>query len=509
MADFHPSPPRNRILPVVVVIILGLAYMIPKLKAPESLPEVQGPSVLAVFPFDSQISGPGKSDLGAIFQDLIITDMTGLQGYRILSGERLLDIQKTITDLPADNPAHNLILDIARSAKAGVLVTGRIFEMGRKTVVTSKLLRSVDGVVLSSHKVEGQDLYHLVDILCEAIRQDLEPRGTVSDPVTIPVAEKTTSSIPAYSEYMNGVKALNSAQYVDAIRSFDMALKEDPFFKKALFKKVMAQWWAESHGDIRARATEQTLDEIQSRDIKLSNEEKFMVEGLDDLVHQRYIEARDVFQDLVHLRPDEKEYWYNLGEAYFHGGGEELRALDAMEHTLKLDPDFELAYVHILDIYMLQKFYERGLEFTGQILKKNPLHPLGVERRAQFLTVIGDFDQALELLNRALNSHGESRRWQLQLAETHYFAGDYDESGDICHAIMEEPVGRGDRMRCLSILTSSYLIRGAYLEGARDLLTFRNEPDTLLNQVVILEAAFLAGLGGEMAPIDEGLGSGS
>ncbi|NOZ74984.1 MAG: tetratricopeptide repeat protein [FCB group bacterium] len=499
MSGFRSLSSTNRILPIVVVVTLGLLYIIPKLKTPESLSDLPGLPVLAVFPFESLVPDSSQSSLGAILQDLIITDLTGLRDYRILSWERLLDVQKSLLNTQTNASLRNPVLDIARSAEASALLTGRIIKMGSKTIITSKLLRSVDGVVINSHKVEGTDLFKLVDALSESIRRDLEPRESVSEPVSIPVAEKTSTSIPAYSEYLAGIQALNSAKYIEAIHSFDAALDLDPHFKKALFKKVMAQWWAESHGDIRPDATAQTLEKIQSRNVSLSNEEKFMVEGLEHLVHKQFNEARDVFQDLVHLRPDEKEYWYNLGEAYFHGGGEELRALDAMEHTLKLDPDFELAYVHILDIYMLRKFYERGLEFTDQILKKNPLHPLGVERRAQFLTVIGDFDQALDLLDRALNSDRESRRLKLQLAETHYFAGDYNQTVDICHTLMEQSIGRGDRMRCLELMASSYIIRGTYLAGARDILTYRGKPDSVWEQVISMEAAYLAGLGGQMA----------
>ena len=399
---------------------------------------------------------------------------------------------------------QNEILDVARHAKATALLTGRIYMMGGQTIITSQLLRSSDGVVLKSHKVEGKDLYHLVDQLSEAIRSTLEPHEAQSQPVSIPVAEKTTQSIPAYNSYLAGIKALNSALYKKAIDFFDTALKDDPHFKKALFKKVTAEWWAESHGEIPKGETIKTLKWIESQNLAQSNEEKFMVIGLDDLVQRKFSDARTVFQDLIRLRPDNKDYWYNLGEALFHGGGEDLRALDAMDHALQLDPDFELAYIHILDIYMMRRFYERGLEFTGKILEKNPNHPMAIERRAQFFTVMGEFEDARSILTRAISVNPENLSFKIRLAETNYFSGENESAIKGIHDLLKtQDMATGDIVRCLNILASGYLINGRYLDAANELDHFELKSDSLLNTSIKVEAAFLAGLGGHIQKHDQ------
>ncbi len=496
MAVKQALPNTNRALPIVVVIVLGLVYLIPKLNVPKPGQSGPGLPALAVFPFESYIADSTQTNLGAILQDLIITDLTGLHQYRILSSERLLEIQKALKRKPSGKMSPNLILDVARLAQANALVTGRVYTMGTKTVITSQLLRTTDGVVLNSHKIEGQDLYSLVDELAESIRGDLEPQRSSSRTISIPVAEKTSTSIPAYTDYLAGVHALNSSRYMEAIQYFDSALEKDPLFKKALFKKVIAQWWAESHGDIAEKATAHTLEAIRSGHLMLSNEEKFMVDGLSHLIQRRYKDAQQVYLDLVRLRPDEKEYWYNLGEAYFHSGGEELRALDALEHTLKLDPDFELAYIHILDILMQKKFYERGLEFTEQILNKNPMQPFALERRARFLTILGEFEEALDLLSRALISYPDNQSMKLQLAETHYFAGNYDKAVELCRSVLQSPLGKGDLYRCVDLLASTAMIRGTYLQGAHDILAVQSQVDSSWAQMLTLEAGYLAALGG-------------
>ena len=49
-----------------------------------------------------------------------------------------------------------------------------------------------------------------------------------------------------------------------------------------------------------------------------------------------------------------------------------MKALDAFEKVLSLDPSFTLAFGHIFDIYADEELFERGIETAENLLAADP-----------------------------------------------------------------------------------------------------------------------------------------
>ena len=68
---------------------------------------------------------------------------------------------------------QSMAMDIARDAGAESMLTGNIIKVGNAVVLTSRLLDVEDGSVINSRKVEGKDIYTMVDQLSSLVIQDL------------------------------------------------------------------------------------------------------------------------------------------------------------------------------------------------------------------------------------------------------------------------------------------------------------------------------------------------
>ena len=73
------------------------------------------------------------------------------------------------------------------------MMTGNIIKVGNTIVFTSRLLDVNDGSVIKSRKVEGTDLYKMVDKLSSYVIEDLN-LGII-ETVNLAVSEKTSSSV--------------------------------------------------------------------------------------------------------------------------------------------------------------------------------------------------------------------------------------------------------------------------------------------------------------------------
>ena len=391
-------------------VVLGLLVTVFALRR-------SGPSVseardgsLAIFNFDNLSAQDQTDRTGQILQELIITDLSGIDDLKVFSSQRLFDIQKQMGTKETRFIEPSMALDIAREAGASSMMTGNIIKVGETIVLTSRLLDVVDGSVIMSRKVEGQDIYAMVDQLADLVIEDLS-LGII-ETVDMAVSEKTSSSMTAYNHYVAGVDHLNSLRFNDAVVELQKAVGMDPMFKRALYKLAVSQWWAKG-AEIASSdsATIVTLDTYLALE-GLSNEEIRLAEGVKNVVSKKFSNALATFEYLTELYPDNKEYWYLLGECHFHGPLNESKAIFAFEKAIQLDPDFELASYHMIAIYTGQRLFEKSLALIEKKLEKNPgsselLHEMGLLRYR-----MDDTEAALEISMRNISKDPANIRAQ-------------------------------------------------------------------------------------------------
>jgi len=325
-----------------------------------------GPPTLAVIPFDNLQQPDDPERLGQILQELIITDLTEVDSLKVLSSQRLLDVFEQL-GRGGRSIDRKTALEVAARAGATKMLVGSVSRLGERWILTTQLVNLADGTVAASERVDGTELYGMVDGLTTSVRHDLGLDGTGD----VAVGERTSMSLGAYQTYLQGVESSNALAFADAAAAFEKAIAIDPAFGKAYYKLAVVRWWAPSIDPLvlisGGASPGDPLRALLGGKVKLTRKERLLAEALLPLVERRFDEARPKFEGLVQRFPDEKEAWYGLGEALFHSGPDAaLRAetLTAFHRALELDPGFSLAYYHVGDVRIQERRFD---EAAGEI----------------------------------------------------------------------------------------------------------------------------------------------
>jgi len=376
---------------------------------------------LAVL-FIENTTDPDDVDKSAeMIRMLLSTDLSQAQSLRVISTQRLFDIAKQ------ERGKNDILIDrfnatsVAKQARARWMLTGTFSKVGSRMVLITELEDVWEGKIIHSQRADGGDIFSLVDALSIEIRSDMGVIASAGE-IDAPVKEITTSSSIAYQQYLEGLEFLNDSKFEKAIERLQSAVEIDPNFLKALYKLARAYLW--NDGRLAAR---EVVDKILLNKEGLDEEELLLVEALDAKIKNEYTITRDNYQKLLKMYPDEKEYHYALGDAYFHLGQEEnLKALDAFEEALNLDPEFRLAYVHMFDIYQIERMDDKAIRVANRLIKSNPDKATGYRYLANIYGLKGELEKSIKNYEKAAQlNKGNYESVRLQ-AWAYRIGGDYE-----------------------------------------------------------------------------------
>jgi serine/threonine protein kinase/tetratricopeptide (TPR) repeat protein len=429
--DFHSttaSSPRRRlpaVLSLLAVALLALAGWWALDRAPSTPSRnsvVADENSLAVFWFEN-LKDPADPDrLGQILQELVITDLSGLASLHVLSSQRLFDLRKQIAGAE-DSPDRDTNTSVAVKAGAGRMLTGSLSQLDEKWIVAVQMFDVNTGEVVQSSRIDGTDLYAMVDQLTTELRAGLHITQPTED---LSVREQTSSSLDAYRLYLEGDELL----YTDtreAAKRFRKAIEIDPEFGKAYYKLAVALAWV---SDTREEA-KPVLDEYLARGLYTSDKEKRMAEAARASRELQFDVALPALRQLAEEFPDEKDIWYELGETLYHAsdGGNIDEAIRAFERATELDPYFLLPYTHIFDYLYVRKQYPRALEEAQRLSRRFPeVHELK-RKRIYYSIRTGNEAEAAIAIDEALGAAStmEDRMWTYDRAGRGYRdVGEYD-----------------------------------------------------------------------------------
>jgi len=119
-------------------------------------------------------------------------------------------------------------------------------------------------------------------------------------------------------------------------------------------------------------------------------------------------------QQLVEKRPDYIEGWFQLGRAQA-ASGDLNAARDSFRHALELDQEHKLPLLLMAlgELELKAKRWDEALSVASQLQERFPTNPSGFELESAAYRGMGQIDQALDALEKAVRVEGTSKRVNL------------------------------------------------------------------------------------------------
>ena len=416
----------ERLFPwAAMVFILILFFAKNWFSGDSSIPEVTADENSLAVLFIENTADPTDADKSAeMIRNLLSTDLAQSHSLRVIGSQRLYDIAKQERKGGGQLIDRSNASAVARKAGAQWMLTGTLAKVGNRMVLATEIENVKTGKVLDAQRADAGDIFSLVDALSSEIRSDMGVIASAGE-IDAPVKEITTYSSVAYQYYLEGLEFLNEANFGEAIERFQSAVELDSTFNKALYKLAVAQWWLDPE-DLPAK---ETVKKILLNKESLAEGELLLVKGLEAQLYNDYSTAKDIYQRLLKIYPDEKEIHYGLGEAYFHfSTRERLKALDVFEEAINLDPEFRLAYTHIFHIYNRERMGDKAIRVANRLIDSNPDKASGYRYLADVYGWKGELYKSIKNYEKAAElNKGNHESLRLQ-GWAYRIGGDYEEA---------------------------------------------------------------------------------
>jgi len=186
-------------------------------------------NTISVLYFDNTIADTEYQWLSKGLADMIISDLNGLPGIRIIERESLEKVLQeqalSLTGLTEEGSAT----EIGKLLQADQLIYGAYILNDDLIRIDLKLVSVESGTILLSLDAKGDidDIFELETELITSLRQHL---GLKEAPVP---KQPETKSVDALASFYIGIDHLDNKRYAQAESEFNKATKLDPLFYRA------------------------------------------------------------------------------------------------------------------------------------------------------------------------------------------------------------------------------------------------------------------------------------
>jgi len=352
--------PAYLLIAVMAAIILALSALW-LLKRGGKAPVVGAQeNSIAVMYFENLTGDSSLDWIEAGMVEMLTANLGRFENLNVLSSQRLFDIMRQVSGEEATRIDRRIATQIAEKAGVRTMLLGSVLGTLGQMRLNTQLVEVPTGKLVGSEVLDTGphgSLFSVVDSLTQRIVVHLKVRPP-NRPVKTNVAYTLTNSPEALRHYVEGIQALYRSQHVRAVEQFKAAVGADSTFAMAYFHLAIAQGWYIDKGEREA------LEKARQYGYKVSERERALIEAslLEDLG-----ERKKTFEQLIERYPDEKFAWYKLGDVLYHNYWPRA-SVKAFHRATELDPNFLLAYIHILDFYFHIDQYDKAETLNVKVL---------------------------------------------------------------------------------------------------------------------------------------------
>jgi DNA-binding SARP family transcriptional activator/TolB-like protein len=338
-AGVHRRNSSSRSIAVIFVVLLASGALFWGLRSNNS-DRPPGPSSIVVLPF----SVHGSESVKYLREGMVNLLNVALDGAGTL---RPVDMRAM---MGASDATNGNALDprvIAREIDAGMYLMGDVVEAGDRLQIEAAIYRVGEKEAIARGVSSGQkdSVFSVADKLAAQLLAGI---GDPHADRLLRTASVTTSSLPAFKEYLEGERMMRSGQFERAADLFQSAVARDSTFAVAYYRLALAREWAPLLGEEAAASLASHFGE------RLSVRDRNLLEAFRLWRSGRAVEAEQAYRAILARYPDDVDAWFQLGEIQFHQGpllGRPLKESDeAWRKVLQFEKQNLFAVTHLARI---------------------------------------------------------------------------------------------------------------------------------------------------------------
>jgi len=404
-----------------------------------------GGNSIAVLPFVNMSSDPENEYFGDGLAEEIINALTKIQDLRVASR----------TSSFAFKGINKDIREIGEKLNVKTLLEGSVRKQGNQVRMTAQLIKVENGYHIWSETYDRElkNVFAIQDEITDHIINSL--KVILSDNEKKLIKNKPSTDIKAYDFYLRARKFMQSWTKKNlnyALKMLNRAIEIDPNYAIAYAGIAECYCWLYAF----YKSKEEYLikaEEASRRSIELGPElaETYVSAGYSCTLNANYIEAEGAFKKAIEIDPNSFDAYYLNGRNYWAQGrleeasihfrkasvtktedcqaliflGNVLRGLDDIEKAIeaesesfeKLERHLELNPDDVRALYLGASLHIKlgneklGLEWSTKALELEPEDAAVLYNVACNYSSLGEIDEAIELLERAVDGGWAYKEW--------------------------------------------------------------------------------------------------
>jgi TolB-like protein len=402
---------RRRYTDVVIIGVLLLTVIVLLARQGGLLEEERGPPVIGVLPFTELDATEDEAYFGTGLADTLTYKLGQLKQLMVLAPSSTREFRGSDQDLRV----------VGAKLGATVLLEGTVRRAAGSLRVNARLVDTANGQQLwsGSYDRAGTDLFAVQDEIAQSVTDALHL--VLNPQESQRLADPQTDSLRAYDAYLQGRAALavrTAASIRRAVDHFSEATRLDPDFGLAWgslaeaiylstgYRRDEANWPAVSREARAAAGKAQALDPdsgeawlaqafvaigdnqfgdgtawpqshivtLLQKAVELSPNNAVALKALANvLVLDSPGDGLAMLERAAALDPRSAIIRMNVGDTYMKLDNSE-EALRAYRQTLRIDPDFMLGYVGIIDVYDARGEFDQAARWARAFYRQHTDH---------------------------------------------------------------------------------------------------------------------------------------
>ena len=408
---------------------------------PSSTPLASAAKSIAVLPFTDMSPERDQEYFTDGIAEEIINALSKIQALRVASRLASFAFKGKNEDLG----------EIGKKLKVATVLGGSVRKSGNKLRVSAQLVSVADGYQLWSEKYDRQleDVFEIQDEIADSIVKAL--RVMLSDEEKRAIEKVPTENVQAYEYYLRGRQYFHQFRRKGiqfARRMFERAIEVDPGYALAYAGTADCCAFLYMYWD-GSKANLESADSASRKALELDPElaEAHASRGFAFALSRQYDEARREFETAIRLNPKLYEAHYLYARACVQEG----RMVEAVQHyedAARVRPeDYQALLLMQTPLDALGRNAEgktalrRGFHVVEKHLELNPDDTRALTLGAAALAGLGQPERAVEWANRALAMDPTDSGVLYNVACTYALAGLKDQALEMLERAIENGFG--------------------------------------------------------------------